>query len=132
MAYRAWTFHVMDPTNLSNHTFYFLPSASCVHTYLAACMFLKKACSCMYYSFHHSTLAYFYIPIQRPSLWRSLSFLLQTEFTHLFFSTPILPVCFSTVGLLTLHISDFFTHQLFPQDHKLLKGKEGGLIILSQ
>ena len=63
---------------------------------------------------HPGIFLCFYISAQRSCLQWSLSRLLQAESTVLLFLIPRPPLCFSIVELLTLHIYDFLTRQLFP------------------
>ena len=131
---RILAFYCHEPTTLSIQPL--LPPLLCFHNLMYRAASSNSVSHPLAHTVpstrHPGIFLCFYISAQRSSLQWSLSWLLQAEFTVLLFLIPRPPVCFSIVELLTLHIYDFLTRQLSPQDYQFLKGKGRGLIILSQ
>lgn len=123
-----------ESTSQSIHLFFPppLPSASCDHEYLAAfsshnkhplaCTVPSATCPGIFLFLHFSSKIASSV---KP-------FLTAPGRIHCSLLDSQTPVYFSIVGHPTLHIYDFFTRQLSPQDLKFLKAKRVGLIILSQ
>lgn len=130
LAYNA--FYAMDPTSLSINSFYLPPLCLCVHAYLAVRSSLTNPHTPLCYSFHQAAMAQFSVFISQlkdplfsetfPDCSRQSSLASSS-----WFSSPLSVLSYRTSCIAYL----LWFLYLCPYDHKVLKVKGGGWIILN-